>query len=543
MRYHYFFPLTIAAAVSMANPSQAAQPLPLYKVPLEKLKESFQLVVSQEEQHHVAAMHTLQLVSELTDRRQVSHIRMQQYYLGFPVHGGFAILHSKSPAKLLNSTSSPVQLTGSIYPQLDAELGPVQPSFRKNAQEALLRFKKMYQDSSVSEEQVTPMVYVDDNNQAHWAYKVSVLVDFPNDRPKRPTAIVDAQTYRPFVTWDDIKTLSKPVLGMGYGGNIKTGKYQYGSDLPYLQLTHNGSGFCLMRHDDVTVVDMDHKFYNVNKPLQFPCPKGPGYPDSIYNTGIEADGYDAINDGYSPSNDALYAGGIVSTMYKDWYKVPVLTLEDKHSPMPLILRVHYGANYENASWDGKRMNFGDGGYRMYPLVSLGITAHEISHGFTQQHSDLEYIAESGALNESFSDMAAQAAEFYASTKASWKIAAEIMKKEAALRFMDKPSKDGRSYDDASAYKTAAKRGLVPVHYGSGVFNHLFYILAHEPQWNIRKAFDVMVLANQYYWGPYEKFTGASCGLLYAAKDLGYSVAELQHALKEVAIDYVGCTVG
>ena len=51
------------------------------------------------------------------------------------------------------------------------------------------------------------------------------------------------------------------------------------------------------------------------------------------------------------------------------------------------------------------MGFGDG-YRdtYYPFVSLDITGHEVAHGFTDKYSGLEYLDQTGSLNESFSDM-------------------------------------------------------------------------------------------------------------------------------------------
>ena len=38
----------------------------------------------------------------------------------------------------------------------------------------------------------------------------------------------------------------------------------------------------------------------------------------------------------------------------------------------------------------RKMTFGDGIDMFYPLVFLGVGAHEISHGFTEQHSNLIY---------------------------------------------------------------------------------------------------------------------------------------------------------
>ena len=75
--------------------------------------------------------------------------------------------------------------------------------------------------------------------------------------------------------------------------------------------------------------------------------------------------------------------------------------------MSLTMRVHYKKNYENAFWDGRQMTFGDGATRFHPLVCLDVTAHEVSHGFTQQNSNLRYKYQSGGMNEAFSDMSGE----------------------------------------------------------------------------------------------------------------------------------------
>ena len=44
---------------------------------------------------------------------------------------------------------------------------------------------------------------------------------------------------------------------------------------------------------------------------------------------------------------------------------------------------------QNAYWNGEFMTFGDGGSKMYPLVCLDVTSHEIAHGITAKTSGLE----------------------------------------------------------------------------------------------------------------------------------------------------------
>lgn len=66
--------------------------------------------------------------------------------------------------------------------------------------------------------------------------------------------------------------------------------------------------------------------------------------------------------------------------------------------------VHYAVNYVNAFWNGSVMTYGDGNGSYNPLVSLDVCGHEITHGVTENTANLVYSYESGALNESFSDI-------------------------------------------------------------------------------------------------------------------------------------------
>ena len=63
--------------------------------------------------------------------------------------------------------------------------------------------------------------------------------------------------------------------------------------------------------------------------------------------------------------------------------------------MCALFRIHFGHNFENAFWDGKVIAFGDGWSKFYPLVSMDIMAHELGHGFTEQHSGLVYAGQPG----------------------------------------------------------------------------------------------------------------------------------------------------
>lgn len=531
--FAFFLPIFFIA-VSTAN---AAEPIVLNGVTTNELTRQFQFLLPGVRAAVPGAVNSLDYIQQHTDKNKMTHARLQQKYKGFPVFGGYAILHSKQKLGLMASDKRGVKMTGMVFGGLTKELGQPDPSFSERAKTALASFKSQFPTVLISEEQVAPLVYIDDAHQAHWAYKVSVLYLASNKIPERPTAILDATTLKPFVQWNDIKTIRSDVKGFGYGGNPRTGSYQYGKDLPLLKIQRdNDNKLCFMQNKDSKVIDMEHRERSFNKAMQFECDDDTLVSDITYWTGYNHNGYDEQNGAYSATNDALYFAQVIRDMYKDWYDLDALSYRGK--PMQLVMRVHYGHGYENAFWDGQQMTFGDGEEYFYPLVSLGIGAHEISHGFTEQNSDLAYFGQSGGMNESFSDMAAQAAEFYARGKSSWLIGADVLKESSgieSLRYMEKPSRDGRSIDSADQYDQD-----MDVHYTSGVYNRLFYLLSTTPGWDVKKAFHVMIKANMDYWTPYSTFEAAGCGVMSAAKDLGYPLDDVKKALEGVVISSESC---
>jgi pseudolysin len=499
---------------------------------------------------HGTAMKT---VNSRIDFKQTTHVRLQQTYAGHPVWGGDSIvhiphggtvtsLHTLQPL-LQNAAVNKTTMDGVVYQGLEADLRQT-PAFVfevDQAQKALAQATQLYQNAAGSQDEIkdaqsTLMVYMDEANVAHWAFLVSFLVQPGHGLPAKPTYILDAVSFQIYKNWDNIQTMDNIAAG-GYGGNKKIGKLVYdgvAADLPLLKISRDaGAKTCYLQNDEVIVENR----MNDDTAIRFACRKIHPMFNQIYWDGDE----DTVNDAYSPANDAFYAGTIIHAMYQQWYGTPVLVNEDGQ-PMRLIMRVH--ENMENAYWDGATMTFGDGGDDFYPLVSIGVGAHEISHGFTEQHSNLMYYGQPGALNESFSDMAAQAAEYYSAGTNNWKIGAEVLKgSHEALRYMDNPTRDchgrlpgtGCSIDNMRDFNYS-----VDVHYSSGVYNKLFYLLATTPGWDTKKAFDIMVQANMYYWTRTTNFTQAACGIIHAAKDFNYDVNAVNNAISGVGINTTTC---
>jgi pseudolysin len=483
-------------------------------------------------------------ISRTLDANQTLHIRLQQTYAGYKVWGGEAVIHTQNnmptvKSMVLNQKNRAYSSNGVLFKGLAADLAHspayiFTPAQADKAYAQTLRnyYAQIGGSAAVDRPQKELLVYLDDNSKAHWAFLISFFLD--SRMPSKPTYIVDAENFSIYKNWDDVKTMDNIAAG-GFGGNKKTGRLTYdsiGEDLPSLNMRRNPMQTqCYMQNNEVVIKDVRQN----DSVVSFKCVNKDVHHNEYWN-----DDLDAVNGGYSPSNDALYAGDMIKAMYQDWYHLPVLIKHDG-SPMRIVMRVH--ENIENAYWFMNEMTFGDGGPDFYPLVSLGVAGHEISHGFTEQNSDLIYDKQSGGLNESFSDMAAQAVEFYSSNHNTWEMGSEILKTNKSLRYLDEPTKDcdgGKPGVNCSISNVKDYYPNLNVHYSSGVFNKLFYLLSNSQNWDTRKAFDVMVRANVIYWTPNVSFVNAACGVINAAKDLGYETQAVKSAATGVGINTLNC---
>jgi Zn-dependent metalloprotease len=161
--------------------------------------------------------------------------------------------------------------------------------------------------------------------------------------------------------------------------------------------------------------------------------------------------------------------------------------------LPLEATVHYGVRYDNAFWNGRQMVFGDGDGVVFNdfTVAVDVIGHELTHGVTQFSANLNYQGQSGALNESVSDVFGSLVKQYAlgqtAETADWLIGAGLLAPGvhgAALRSLRAP---GTAYDDprlGTDPQPATMAGYVRtdsddggVHLNSGIPNHAFYLAA------------------------------------------------------------------
>ncbi len=226
--------------------------------------------------------------------------------------------------------------------------------------------------------------------------------------------------------------------------------------------------------------DKQRTIYNANGSQNLP------------GTLVRAEGGEPTGD---PAVDEAYDGlGATYDFY--WQLFKRNSIDDEG--LPLIGTVHFGDKYSNAFWDGQRMVFGDGDGQLFNrfTTSLDVIAHELTHGVTEDESQLLYSGQSGALNESVSDVFGSLVKQYTlnqtADEADWLIGAELFTdkvqgsggNKAAIRSMKDP---GSAYDDPVLGKDPQPKHMDNfvntfednggVHINSGIPNHAFYLAA------------------------------------------------------------------
>lgn len=210
----------------------------------------------------------------------------------------------------------------------------------------------------------------------------------------------------------------------------------------------------------------------------------------------------------------------------------------------LVSTVHYGndpSDAENAAWIGEnqQMIYGDGGKIFKPLpYGLDVIGHEFTHGVTGATADLEYKAQSGALNESYSDVFGAMID-----RGNWTIGETVIKSppfpRPFLRSLQDPNMNG-AYDrndplgDVGQPANVSEYARLPVsrkgdnggvHINSGIPNRAAFLIGQ--QIGPDKLEQIYYRTLTQYLTPTSQFADAATASLRAAQDLYGNGAEVQ----------------
>jgi Zn-dependent metalloprotease len=223
--------------------------------------------------------------------------------------------------------------------------------------------------------------------------------------------------------------------------------------------------------------------------------------------------------------------------------------------MEIISSVHYGVAFDNAFWNGSQMVYGDGSGHIFVQGGLthaiDVIGHELTHGVTQFTANLVYHGQSGALNESVSDvfgsLIKQKVNNQTADQADWLIGegSLVPALGKALRSMKAP---GTAFNGDTQPATMADYKDLPddndprndnggVHTNSGIPNHAFYLAATAIGGNAwEKAGPIWYRALTQYLRATSDFEAAANATLQAADDLHPETSNaIEGAWKQVGV--------
>ncbi|WP_376775753.1 M4 family metallopeptidase [Kitasatospora gansuensis] len=381
------------------------------------------------------------------------HLRYERTYGGLPVLGGDLIVHQdakgsvKSVDRAIPGTLAPTGLT----PKLSAGQAAAQATAAVRATLGTAKDSDEPALTSVDRTGAAQLVLWAATGSPRLAYRTTVEGVRADGTPSSQLLVTDAATGELLSSHEQVQTSNAAGTGNGvFVGNVALTTNYTGSTYELKDNTRGGQYTVTLKNKQ-------------------------GGSGTLYTDADNAWGTGTVSSDQSAAVDAQFGAAATWDFYKNTFGRSGI----RGDGVGAYSRVHYGRNYVNAFWSDSCfcMTYGDGASNTHPLTELDVAGHEMTHGVTANTAGLNYSGESGGLNEATSDIFGSMVEFSANLpkdNPDYLIGEliDINGNGTPLRYMDKPSKDGRSADSWSSGV-----GSLDVHYSSGVANHFFYLLA------------------------------------------------------------------
>ncbi len=391
-----------------------------------------------------------------------THVRFAQTIAGVRVYGAELITHEKANRRFIEETED--LFTGAV--------GATTPNLTEA--DAITASKYMFGSEGRAEAE---LVLYPVGDVARLAYLVDIAnTEGETNDPRREQIVVDAITGEMIEKWDNLQTAATTGTGYGYYAGTVT-------SLPIDLASGNHTLFD---------VPNNGKTYDYNNRT---CLFGCFSTGTIYSSTDNIFGATgALSDRQSIGVDAhFFAQKTLQYFFNTFGRRGI----DNNNNLNLrfrfmVSRTHYGTNYNNAFWDGASMTYGDGDGTTYrPFDAVDVVGHEMMHGITERTSKLEYKNESGAANESFSDIFGTVIEFFVGARtgfggqsypADWWIGEDLFissnpaSPTRGIRNMSNTHAEGDPDHYSERYTGTADNG--GVHINSGIMNYVFYLLVN-----------------------------------------------------------------
>ncbi|KAF2506932.1 T9SS type A sorting domain-containing protein [Flavobacterium zhairuonense] len=478
-------------------------------------KEAFGLASSDKMQ--------LKLVSDKHGRTLATY---QQLHNSIPVEGAiYKVRENKTKIDAFGEIRKKLPESGNY--KINASQGLESALRTVNAKEYVWQSKKMSAlvNKNISKKPEGELVYVGPDfsselKEYHLAWKYDIFATNPQSSQ---TIYVDANSGKTILKIDlsrDLRAASsvdadgRPAVGKGkarFAGDVTFGTTQYSDGYRLESLVGKYKV-------PMYTLNMNHAEHA---------------SDEVLTEYIDED--NNWNDLYNKDHDEAAIDihwGMQKTLNYYEEKFDRNSVDDKG--MTIFALAHLGTNVQNASWTGGWAQFGDGIDQ--PFVSLGITGHEMTHAITQFSAGLIYQGESGAMNESFSDIFGISIELYAGKDSKndiWMLGDELYK-HGSLRSMADPKAAGQPDTYGGQYwaDPAASGDNGGVHQNSGITNYWYYLLVEGGEGvndlnnsykikgiGLEKAEKIAYLTLTEYLSPSSNFRDMRNASLMATEDL------------------------
>ena len=326
-----------------------------------------------------------------------THIKLNQYISGLPVKGRQVTVHYNKQGIITSVNGNAVPVT------VLTKLGD------KNitASEAISIAKSQFNSTDSSTSKAAPKLGTASKNtegllktpssvfsSAPTANKIALVIDnnvyevyLVNIRYTIPTignwnVYVETSSGKVIDKQSNIRDADTPVKGTGIGVNGKT------------------------KELNLDLID-GVKYYMIDLTKPMPNSNNITTLTADFGNGSNLYYYYTTNGAFTaeygkPLVDAHYNAGVVYDFYKNLFNRNSID----GNGMKIYSVAHLGYNYNNAFWDGSAMWYGDGDGSTFTYLSgdIDVVGHEMTHGVTEANGDLYYHNQSGALNESISDV-------------------------------------------------------------------------------------------------------------------------------------------
>jgi Zn-dependent metalloprotease len=446
------------------------------------------------------------LIKHETDDLNMDHIRLQQVFYDIPVYGGEAYLHGKDGfIEMFNGFTYPTPRIDNLNPSISANQAITlttdhvsgKTAFRQlsDAEKSLLHYK-----SAISE-LVIYHPFHDTNRE--------VLVWHITIRPnliERWEYFVDAHSGS-IIYWYNNTQSDGDVIANG-------------TDLNGVNQTFH----VYLEAGTYYMVDVSRPMFNPQS-FEGVIQTYTAY-NAPYNQITNAALVSSSSNTWAPN--AISAHYHASLAYEYWRTVHNRnSYNNQGGSIINVINItdENGQGFDNAFWSGQAMFYGNGGTLFKPLAgALDVCAHELGHAVDETSANLEYQYQSGAINESYSDIIGAMVE-----RQNWQLGEGIILPgnpyfpTGAMRDMSNPHNGGSSFSDP-CYQPAHVNEMYTgtddnggVHINSGIGNYAYYLFATAV--GLEKAEKVFMRALFNYLTRTSQFSDLRIAVVQAATDL------------------------